>query len=83
MTVMDNGSGPVTWEVLRTQPANGKDEMGVYGAGHQVDARLANGSTFSVFIPNNDVHSVEKVRALIEAKAMAVAAITALRSNPQ
>lgn len=80
MTVMDhNPAGPV-WEVLTTQPANGKDEMGVYGPGHQVNARLASGATFSVFIPNADVASIDKVRALIAAKAAAVDAIVNLKS---
>lgn len=81
MTVMEPSTPGPTWEVLTTQPANGRDEMGVYGPGHQVNARLESGATFSVFIPNADLSSIDRVRAIIAAKAAAVDAIVNLKSH--
>lgn len=67
-----------TWEVISAQPASGQDEMGRYVPGHQVNARLSTGTTFSVFVPASDLANVDKVRADIAAKAAQVAAVTNL-----
>lgn len=78
MTMITGADNPNGWSVLSTQPANGQDEMGRYVPGHQVNARLNSGATFSVFVPNTDVDNLAKVQTIIANKAAAIAAIVNL-----
>lgn len=78
MTMTQPSGQMPTWEVLSAQPANGQDEMGRYVPGHQVNARLSTGTTFTVFVPAADLGNVDKVRADIATKAAQVAAVTGL-----
>lgn len=64
-----------TWEVISQQPSNGPLASGSYGPGHLIVARLASGSSFQVFIPNDDYASIDKVRAILAAKASSVDAV--------
>lgn len=78
MPAGNESANPIMWEVVSQQPAQGKGPSGAYGPGHQVTGRLVGtGSTFSVFIPN-DNYTVEGVRAAMQSKAEAVAAVDGL-----
>lgn len=80
-TVSGTGGQMPVWEVLSTTPANGKDEMGAYGPGHLVNARLSSGATFQVFIPNADMANIDRVRQLIATKAQQVHDVVNMRSG--
>lgn len=70
------------WEVLTTAPGVGPNVVGRNVPGHLVTARLlANGATFQVFVPDTDIPMVDKVKADIQARANAIAAISGLKSG--
>lgn len=78
MSMTSSGGSGAGWTVTSTQPAHGKDQMGQYVPGHQINVQLTSGPSFAVFVPDADTANLEKVRQLIAAKAAQIADINNL-----